>query len=205
MYSIKSLFIVTLTYISFLSNAQKLEKGTWLVGGNLTYLNVSQKVSSIGGYGGSYGSGSGAYGGGYGGGYGTANPATTYSTNIFIGSLSFAKMATKYFALGGKVSYLNSGGVDAAVIGPTSRFYVNYDKPSTFFLMGDLGFNTKGGSASYDFGIGLSNLLSEHISVDIIGTYGNSFTSNGTQSNSGSDISIYALQVGLQILLPQRK
>jgi hypothetical protein len=199
----KKLIIFSISILSFTSNAQRLEKGTWLVGGNLTYLNVSQQVSSIGGYGGGgYG---GAYGGGYGGGYGTANPATTYSINIFVGSLSFAKMATKYFALGGKVSYLNSGGVDAAVIGPTSRFYVNYDKPSTFFLMGDLGFNTKGGSASYDFGIGLSNLLSEHISVDIIGTYGNSFTSNGTQSSSSSDISIYALQVGLQILLPKRK
>lgn len=197
--------IICFIVLSYISNAQKLEKGTWLVGGNLTYLNVSQKVSSIGGYGGSYGSGSGAYGGGYGGGYGTANPATTYSTNIFVGSLSFAKLATKYFALGGKVSYLNSGGVDAAIIGPTSRFYVNYDKPSTFFFMGDLGFNTKGGSASYDFGIGLSNLLSEHISVDIIGTYGNSFTSNGTQSNTNNDISIYALQVGLQILIPKRK
>lgn len=196
---IKKLIIVSTFIISFTSNAQKLEKGTWLVGGNLTYLNVSQKVSSIGGYGG------GSYGGTYGGSYGSGNPATTYSTNIFVGSLSFAKMATKYFALGGKVSYLNSGGVDGAVIGPTSRFYVNYDKPSIFFLMGDLGFNTKGGSASYDFGIGLSNLLSEHISVDIIGTYGNSFTSNGTQSNSSSDVSIYALQVGLQILLPKRK
>jgi hypothetical protein len=191
MYSKKIVLLIILSTISFFTNAQKIEKGTCFIGGNLTYLNTSQTNFN---------------GGGYGGGY---SVSTTYKTSIFIGALSFSKMATKYFAIGGKISYLGSSNstTNSAVIGPTARLYINNEKPSTFFILGDLGLNTNGASASYDFGIGLSNLVSEHISIDIIGTYGNSFTSNGTQSsnnNSNIDISVFALQVGLQILLPKK-
>ena len=146
---IKKLIIVSTFIISFTSKAQKLEKGTWLVGGNLTFLNISQKVP-VGSFGGGYGGQFGGYGSGY---SSSPSPTTSVSTNIFVGSLSLSKMATKYFAIGAKASYINTGGVDGSILGPTTRFYVNYDKPSTFFLTGDYGWNTNGGGTALILGL----------------------------------------------------
>jgi hypothetical protein len=178
----KVILSMSLLATSFLSNAQKLEKSTWLIGGNLSYLNVRQTVNS--GFGGS----------------------NSYTSGLFIGSLSAATMVSEEIALGGKISYLNSSGFSSAVIGPSARLYFNNEKPSKVFLLGDLGFNTNGGKANYNVGLGLANFLNDFISIDITGTYGNSFTAGSvTQSSSDDSISVIALQVGLQIYLPKKK
>jgi hypothetical protein len=179
----KIIVVLCLLATSFLSNAQKLEKGTWLIGGNLSYLNVRQTVNS--GFGGS----------------------NSYTSGLFIGSLSAATMVSEEIALGGKISYLNSFlGLSTAVIGPSARLYFNNEKPSKVFLLGDLGFNTNGGQANYNVGLGLANFLNDFISIDITGTYGNTFTAdNIPQSSSNGSMSVIALQVGLQIYLPKKK
>jgi hypothetical protein len=161
-----------------------LEKGTWLIGGNLSYLNVTQKGNN--GFGGNI----------------------SRSSGLFIGSVSLASMLNDQIALGGKVTYLNASGFDNAVIGPTARLYFSSNKPSKVFLLGDVGFNTSGGDASYNGGLGLANFISNYVSVDITGTYGNTFTLGGvpqSQSSSILSVGVFALQVGLQVYLPKKK
>ena len=55
MYTKTTLLFIIITTISFFTNAQKIEKGTCFIGGNLSYLNTSQTYSNVGGYGGGYG------------------------------------------------------------------------------------------------------------------------------------------------------
>ena len=90
-----------------------LDKGTWLLGGNLSYLNVTTTYNSPNsGFGGQFGSP----------GFGNLTPTTE---GLFLGSISAAKMLNSYFAVGGKVTYINSSGKDAAFLGPTLRIYIN--------------------------------------------------------------------------------
>jgi hypothetical protein len=196
MYTKKLLFLFCLLASSFIARSQAqestaqpvvntyLEKGTWLIGGNLSYLNVTQKNNN--GFGGNI----------------------SRSSGLFIGSVSLASMLNDQIALGGKVTYFNSSGFDNAVIGPTARLYFSSNKPSKVFLLGDVGFNTSGGDASYNGGLGLANFISNYVSIDITGTYGNTFTLGGvpqSQSSSNLSVGVFALQIGIQIYLPKRK
>jgi hypothetical protein len=52
-------------------------------------------------------------------------------------------------------------------------------------------------------GAGLANFVSNYVSIDITGTYGNSFSSSNGLSSFRSDV--IGLQVGLQIYLPKKK
>ncbi len=200
MYTQKLLFALCLSASSFFAHSQVLEnaqtsnsylqRGALLIGGNLSYLNVTQNYNS------------GSFGG-----------TNSYTSGIFIGSVSLASMVTNQIAVGGKITYLNSSNYvlgsngSNAVIGPTARLYFNNERPSKVFLLGDVGFNTSGGGAAYDVGLGLANFVSNYVSIDITGTYGNSFSINGiqTQPNSVLNVSAFALQVGLQIYLPKKK
>ena len=202
MYTKKLLCSICLLASSFITHSQAqeitnkttnsyLEKGTWLVGGNLSYVNVTQKLNG--------------------------NPSlgsiNSFTSGLFIGSVSLASMVTNQLAIGGKITYLNSstsglGSGSNAVIGPTARLYFNNERPSKVFLLGDAGFNTSGGGAGYSVGLGLANFVSNYVSIDITGTYGNSFSLGGiqqTQSNSSLSVSAFALQVGLQVYLPKKK
>jgi hypothetical protein len=196
MYTKKLLLSFCLLVFSFIARSQAqepttqpvvntyLQKGTWLIGGNLSYVNVNQKSNN--GFGGN----------------------VSRSSGLFIGALSLASMVNDQLALGGKVTYLNASGFDNAVIGPTARLYFSNNKPSKVFLLGDVGFNTSGGDASYNGGLGLANFLSEFVSLDITATYGNTFTLGGipqSQSSSSLSVGVFALQVGLQIYLPKKK
>ena len=180
--------------ISLSSNAQKLEKGTWLTGGTLSYINQTvsyKKTSPLPVY----------------------SPSSSNTQGSFIASLNVANMVSKNVALGASVTYLTSTGLytsSAAVLGPTARVYFTNEKPSKVFLLGNLGFNTQGGSANYNVGLGLANFLSDYVSVDITGTYGDTFNSpfsnNGLYTSSADySFSVFALQVGLQIYLPKKK
>jgi hypothetical protein len=54
----------------------------------------------------------------------------------------------------------------------------------------------------------LANFVSNYVSVDLTGTYGNSFTLGGiqqTQGSSSTSTSVFALQLGLQVYLPKKK
>jgi len=202
MYSKKLFLAFCLLASSFIARSQAqestkpivnsyLEKGTCLIGGNLSYINATQKFNS-------------------GSSVGFPN---SYTTGVFIGSVSLASMLSKEFALGGKITYIAasnflSSGSSNAVIGPTARFYFPNEKSSKVFFLGDVGFNTSGGPAAYNLGLGLANFVSNYVSIDLVGTYGNSFTLGGiqqAQSTSASTASIFALQVGLQIYLPKKK
>jgi hypothetical protein len=117
-------------------------------------------------------------------------------------------MVSKEFAVGGKITYLNVTGGSNAVVGPVARYYFNNEKSSKVFVLGDAGFNTSGGAAAYNVGLGLANFESNYVSVDITGTYGNSFSLGGvpqSQSSSNFSVSSIALQVGLQVYLPKKK
>jgi hypothetical protein len=196
MYTKKLLLSFCLLASSFIARSQAqeptaqpivdtyLQKGALLVGGNLSYVNVTQKGNN---------------------GFGST---ISRSSGLFIGAVSLASMINNQIALGAKVTYLNSSGFDNAVIGPTARLYFSNNKPSKFFLLGDVGFNTSGGDASYNGGLGLANFISNYVSVDITGTYGNTFTLGGvpqSQSSSNLSVGVFALQVGLQIYLPKKK
>ncbi|MES2517689.1 MAG: hypothetical protein V4585_06255 [Bacteroidota bacterium] len=141
-----------------------LDKGTWLLGGNLSYLNAS-------------------------------------GSDVFYGSLSGAKMISKNVALGANILYVSTG--SNAVIGPQARYYFNNERSSKFFFLGGLGFQTEGGSTNYSVGAGLANFVSNYVSIDIMGTYGNSFSSLSGISSYRSDL--IGLQVGLQVYLPKKK
>lgn len=198
MYTKKLFFVFCLLASSFIGRSQAqeistqtnnslLEKGTWLIGGNLSYVNVTQKYN-----------GSSSY-------YGGTNST---SSGLFIGSISLASMASKEFAIGGKITYIAVTGGSNAVVGPLVRYYFNNEQSSKVFILGDAGFNTSGGSGSYNVGLGLANFVSNNVSVDITGTYGNSYTLGGiTQSQSSANFSVSAitLQVGLQVYLPKKK
>lgn len=170
MYTQKLIFSLCLLASSFFAHSQEtinqakyLEKGTWLIGGNLSYLNAS-------------------------------------GADIFYGNLSGAKMISKNIALGANILYISSG--SSAIIGPQARYYFNNERSSKFFFLGGLGFRTEGGSTNYSVGAGLANFVSDYVSIDITGTYGNSFSSSGL-SLYKSDV--IGLQAGLQIYLPKRK
>jgi hypothetical protein len=203
MYTKKLLFSLCLLASSFIAHSQAqeptsqpvantyLEKGTWLIGGNLSYLNVTQKYNI------------------------TTNPSLGFSnsqtTGLFTGSLSLASMLTNQIALGGKITYINASvfgrSSGDAIIGPMARLYFNNEKSSKAFLLGDAGFNTSGGSASYNVGLGLANFVSNYVSIDITGTYGNNFVLGGIQQSQSANLSVssFALQVGLQVYLPKKK
>jgi hypothetical protein len=186
MYTKKLLFVLCLLASSFISHSQTLEKGTWLTGGTLSYINVSQK-----------------------------DPYTSVSVSngAFIGAVSFANMVTSDLAIGVKASYLNSNSIGFGNIGPSIRYFFHNEKPSKVFLLGDVGFSvgnafyTSNSKAGYAVGLGLANFLSDYVSIDITGTYGNTFSSSGIQQvGSGSNnVGVIALQVGLQIYLPKKK
>ncbi|MEY4539954.1 MAG: hypothetical protein RLZZ306_1711 [Bacteroidota bacterium] len=186
MYTKKLLFSLCLLAFSFIAHTQILEKGTWLTGGSLTYLNISQKNSFTN---------------------------TSESNGAFIGGLSLANMVTSDLAIGVKASYFNSSNVGFGNIGPSLRYFFRNEKPSKVFLLGDVGFNigssafTNNSNTGYSVGLGLANFLSNYVSVDITGTYGNTFSNSGIQqSGSGNtSIGVIALQVGLQIYLPKKK
>ena len=185
----KLFFAIGLLTISLSSNAQKLEKGTWLVGGNLSYINQTVKYTGT---------------------LSQYQPASnTYG--VFLASLNGANMVTENLAIGANVTYLNSSGssTSAALLGPVARVYFTNEKPSKVFLLGDLGFNTQGGSARYNVGLGLANFVSDYVSIDITGTYGNTFSSpfftNNAYLNNDISYSVITLQVGLQVYLPKRK
>jgi hypothetical protein len=169
-----------------------LDKGTWLLGGNLSYLNITTTYNVNSGYGGGYTSG------------------TSSSTEgLFLGSISAAKMLNSYFAIGGKVTYINSSGKDAAFLGPTLRIYINNDGKSILpFMLGELNFSTKeGGTTNYNAGLGLSCFFNKQVSFDVTATYGNKFSINEVpqrQNNTYESFGIFALQVGLQIYLPKK-
>lgn len=173
-----------------------LDKGTWLLGGNLSYLNVRTTYISNGGFGGSYGSG-----------YGNTVSSTE---GLFLGSISAAKMLNSYFAIGGKATYINSSGKDAAFLGPTLRIYINNDgKRILPFMLGELNFSTKEGSlTNYNAGLGLSCFFNKQVSFDVTATYGNNFSINEVPQKQNSiyeSFGVFALQVGLQIFLPTKK
>ena len=189
----KLFFAISLLTISLSSNAQKLEKGTWLTGGTLSYVNQTVKYTNTSPF--------------------SAPSSTSNTQGAFIASFNVANMVSKNVALGANVTYLTAFGLSSssvAVLGPAARVYFTNEKPSKVFLLGNVGFNTKGGSASYNAGLGLANFLSDYVSIDITGTYGNTFNSpfstNNLSSNSADySVSIFALQVGLQIYLPRKK
>jgi hypothetical protein len=91
----------------------------------------------------------------------------SYNYGLFLGSLSLASMISKEFAIGGKITYITassigiSGSSSNAVIGPTARLYFSNEKASKVFLLGDVGFNTNGGSSAYNVGLGLANFVSK--------------------------------------------
>jgi hypothetical protein len=205
MYTKKLLFALCLLASSFIAHSQAqeintqtnnsfLEKGTWLVGGNLSYSNITQRYTG-------------------GGVIFIGSSSNSYTSGVFIGTVSLASMVSREFAIGGKITYINLssfglGGGSNAIVGPVARYYFNNEKSSKVFLLGDAGFNTSGGDASYNVGLGLANFVSNNVSIDITGTYGNNFSSGGvsqTQSSSNFSVSTIALQVGLQIYLPKKK
>jgi hypothetical protein len=153
----KIIVVLCLLATSFLSNAQKLGKGTWLVGGGLSYLNAS-------------------------------------GANVFLGNLSGFNMVSKNIALGANVTYISSG--STLIAGPQARYYFNREKPSKFFLLSSINFNTESSSGTFNVGAGLANFISDYVSIDITGNYGSSFS---YISN------VVSLQVGLQIYLPKKK
>ena len=170
--------------ISLSSNAQKLEKGTWLTGGTLSYIN--QNIKSVN------------------------NSNYSSTQGIFIGIVNVANMISSNLALGANITYLTTtaSSTSAAVLGPSARIYFTNQKPSKVFFLGDVGFNTRGGDARYNLGLGLANFVSDNVSIDITGTYGNSFSSPFSTNNvlnSDFSYSVIALQVGLQVYLPKRK
>ena len=199
-------FCLSFALFSFNTKAQDstkhtttyLDKGTWLLGGNLSYLNViTSYISNGGGFGGTYG----------GAGYGSTISSTE---GLFLGSISAAKMLNSYFAVGGKVTYINSSGKDAAFLGPTLRIYINNEGKSILpFMLGELNFSTKeGSSTNYNAGLGLSYFFNKQVSFDVTATYGNNFSINQVpqkQNTTYESFGIFALQVGLQIFLPQKK
>jgi hypothetical protein len=175
MYTKKLFFALSLLATSFFSysqakenniqvNTSYLEKGTWLIGGNLSYLNAS-------------------------------------GADVFFGSISGSKMISKNVALGANIFYISSG--SNTIIGPQARYYFNNERSSKFFFLGGLGLRTEGGSANYSIGAGLANFVNNYVSIDITGTYGNSFSSSNGLSSFRSDV--IGLQVGLQIYLPKKK
>ena len=186
MYTKKILLAICLLASSIISHSQTLEKGTWLTGGTLSYVNVSQKdpYSSV-----------------------------SISNGAFIGAVSLANMVTSDLAVGVKASYLNSNNIGFGNIGPSVRYFFHNEKPSKVFLLGDVGFSignalyTNNSKAAYAVGLGLANFLSDYVSVDITGTYGNTFSTSGVQQvgNGSSSVGVIALQVGLQIYLPKKK
>jgi hypothetical protein len=149
------------TPIKYINNY--IDKGTWLIGGNLSYLNTS-------------------------------------GADLFYGSLSGAKMISKNVALGANILYVSSG--SNTIIGPQARYYFNNERSSKFFLLGNVNFRTEGGSPNYSVGAGLANFVSDYVSIDITGSYGNSFSSSGLSLRRTDTIS---LLVGLQIYLPKKK
>lgn len=155
-----------------------LDKGIWLLGGNLSYINVSTKYGN-----------------------------QSYSSGIFLGSIAAANMVTPNVAIGGKITYINSSDTGAAILGPMARYYFNNNKPVMPFLSGEVTFNTDGGGAGYNLGAGLANFLSKNVSIDMTATYGNSYSLGGIPSGGASNsmrpsIGVFALQVGLQIYIP---
>jgi hypothetical protein len=155
-----------------------LDQGTWLLGGNISYINVSTKSGN-----------------------------QSYSSGLFLGSVAAANMVTPNVAIGGKITYLNSSNTGAAILGPMARYYFNNNKPAMPFLLGEVTFNTDGGSAGYNLGAGLANFLSKNVSIDMTATYGNSYSlggipSGGASNSMGLSIGVFALQVGLQIYIP---
>lgn len=198
------LLALCLSFTFFFTNAQDstkytattyLDKGTWLLGGNLSYLNVTTTFNSTGG----------GYGGG---GYGNTSSSTE---RLFLGSISAAKMLNSYFTIGGKATYINSGGgKDAAFLGPTLRIYITNEGKSILpFMLGELNFSTKEGtSTNYNAGLGLSCFFNKQVSFDVIATYGNNFSINEvpqSQNTNYQSFGIFALQVGLQVYLPKKK
>ena len=189
MYTKKLLFSIYLLASSFLVQAQVsikqqsetyLEKGTWLLGGGLSYINVSTKYGN-----------------------------QSVSNGLFLGAVSAANMVSPNFAIGGKVTYANVSNSGAAILGPMARYYFNNNQSSMPFLLGEVTFNTQGGNAGYNLGLGLANFVSKNVSIDMTATYGNSYTvggiPSGTTSSSYVSVGVFALQAGLQIYLPQRK
>jgi hypothetical protein len=162
-YLLVSSFFVYSQALETTNQTNYLEKGTWLIGGNLSYLNAS-------------------------------------GADIFYGNLSGAKMISKNVALGANILYVSSG--SNTIIGPQARYYFNNEKSSKFFVLGGLGIRTEGGSPNYSVGAGLANFISDYVSIDIIGTYGNSFSSSGLSSYKSD---VIGLQVGLQVFLPRKK
>jgi hypothetical protein len=201
MYTKKLFFALCLLASSFIAHSQAqeiatqtsnsfLEKGTWLVGGSLSYINATQTLKYPSSFGG----------------------PSSYTSGLFLGSISLASMVSKEFALGAKVTYLtsSSSGISGSniVAGPTARIYFTNEKSSKVFFLGDVGLNTNGGTAAYSLGLGLANFVSNYVSVDLTGTYGNSFTLGGvqqTQGSSSTSTSVFALQLGLQVYLPRKK
>ena len=195
MYTKKLLFSFCLLASSFFAHSQEivkqinnsyLEKGTWLTGGTLSYLNVTQKNSLS---------------------------SSSSSNGAFIGAISLANMVTSDLAIGVKASYLNSSNIGFGNIGPSVRYFFRNEKPSKVFLLGDVGFNigseafTRNSNTGYSVGLGLANFLSNYVSIDITGTYGNTFSNSSFQQSGGgsSSLGVIALQVGLQIYLPKKK
>lgn len=155
-----------------------LDKGTWLLGGNLSYINVSTKYGN-----------------------------QSISNGLFLGSVSAANMVSPKVAVGGKITYLNASNSGVAVLGPMARYYFNNNKPAMPFLLGEVTVNTNGGSAGYNLGAGVANFLSKNVSIDMTATYGNSYSlggipSGGTSTSMSPSIGVFALQIGLQIYIP---
>jgi hypothetical protein len=204
MYTKKLLFVLCLLASSFFAHSQALEtikqegntylyKGTWLLGTNLSYLNLKQTIS-----------------------FQSGGQIQTFSgsSEIFTGSIAAAKLVTSTIGIGGRITYINSNGFDAAVVGPLVRVYLNNNKPVIPFISGELSFNTqKGTKTGYNAGLGVAFFLNKNVSFDLTGNYGNTYSINGYAQNtvglgsSLTDVSsnIFSLQVGLQIYLPKKK
>ncbi len=165
MYTKKLFFVLCLLATSFIGHSQTLEKRTWLVGGNFSYLNSSG------------------------------------NSGIFYGSLSGLNMVSKNVAIGGNLTYISSG--SNLNIGPQARYYFNGEKTSKLFFLGGLSIRTEGGDPNYSLGAGLANFISDYVSVDFVGTYGNFFSTSNGLSSYRSDL--IGIQVGLQIYLPKKK
>ncbi|MCU0467468.1 MAG: hypothetical protein MUF58_02620 [Arcicella sp.] len=171
-----------------------LDKGTWLLGGSLSYLNVKTTNIVNNGFG------------------GTGNTITS-TQGIFLGSITGLKMLNSYFAVGGKITYLgnsNSYRKDAVFIGPALRIYISNEGRNILpFMLGELNLSTKEGySTSYNTGLGLSCFFSKQVSLDITATYGSDFSINKTPQNLNTNLTsfgIFAFQLGLQIYLPREK
>jgi hypothetical protein len=190
MYTKKLIFSLCLLASSFFAHSQAqetpkqasdtyLETGTWLLGGGLSYINVSTKYGN-----------------------------QSISNGLFLGAISAANMVSPNIAIGGKVTYANISNSGAAILGPMARYYFNNNKPTMPYLMSEVTFNTQGGSAGYNFGLGLANFVSKNVSIDMTATYGNSYTVGGIPSGTTSSsvsVGVFALQAGLQIYLPKRK